>query len=368
MRSSAERIAACRAVVLRPSWRGRHLAPGRRRGPAAGELSALRRSAVRRVVDRRAVLHLEPPVRCPQRAAASFRQPAAQREAAPGALAERREVSLSARLRRAVCPVASSALRQREASRALLPEEQLSGTPLARESRSAVPSCWAAFPWGLRPAFPAHAWRQPEAARGAAERLAVSSLGWPRREAAAWVLRSAALLARCARAEPHSGEAAAVGSDARTVQPRAAPEASVRPPVVAGEEVSVATAVPLRAEAEVSVAAAVPLRAEGEVSAVAAVPQRAEGEVSVAAEEPQQAAAVVVSGAAAGRQPVAALSVAWRPAAGRPSAAPWVFRPVRALPSPVRRRAVQSAHAMFVSRAASRSERSWQAARCEGLS
>jgi hypothetical protein len=85
----------------------------------------------------------------------------------------------------------------------------------------------------------------------------------------------------------------------------------------------------------VSAAAAVPQRAGAEVWVAAAVPRRAAA-VWDAAEEPQQAGAVVPPGGAAGQRPVAALSVAWRPAAGRPSAAPWVFRPARALPSPVR--------------------------------
>jgi len=92
-------------------------------------------------------------------------------------------------------------------------------------------------------------------------------------------------------------------------------------------------------------------------------------------EQPQAAEAVVVLGAAAEPRPVAASAASQQEAASAvslpvvdPSAAPWAFHRVRVLPSPVRRRAARSARAMFVSQAASPSERSWQAARCEGLS
>lgn len=58
-----------------------------------------------------------------------------------------------------------------------------------------------------------------------------------------------------------------------------------------------------------------------------------------------------------------------RPAAARPSAAPWVFRSGPILPwFPAPRRAARSAHAKRRLRAASRSELTWQAARCEVLS
>jgi hypothetical protein len=103
----------------------------------------------------------------------------------------------------------------------------------------------------------------------------------------------------------------------------------------------------------------------------AAVQQRGAAAAGVVprAEEAPQPAAEAVLGAAAGPRLAAAwvLSAASQPAA-RPSAEPSVFRLARALPSPVRRQVAQSARAMFVSQAASRSERSWQAARCEGLS
>jgi len=61
---------------LRLSSQGRCLAPGHRREPEAEELSVLRRSAVSRLADQRAVARPESlSARCPQ--AVSFRQPAA---------------------------------------------------------------------------------------------------------------------------------------------------------------------------------------------------------------------------------------------------------------------------------------------------
>ena len=159
------------------------------------------------------------------------------------------------------------------------------------------------------------------------------------------------------------------------VAARASDAAEERPQAEAAEEVSDAAAVPLRAAGVAeSGAAAVPL--PGEAAAVsdgAVVPQR-------------EAAGAVVSGAAAVRRPAVAgvaewgaaarplvvpaaraESVASQPAA-RPSVGASVFRRGRALPGPARRRAARSAHAIRMSRAASRSERSWQAARGEGLS
>jgi len=103
---------------------------------------------------------------------------------------------------------------------------------------------------------------------------------------------------------------------------------------------------------------------------VAAEPQRVAEEAAWAvAEVPRLAAEAAGSGAEAEPQPVAAsaLSAVSQPAA-RPSAALWAFRRDRVLPWPVPRPAVRSAPAMRMSQAASRSERSWQAARCEGLS
>lgn len=98
----------------------------------------------------------------------------------------------------------------------------------------------------------------------------------------------------------------------------------------------------------------------------------AEGEVGVAlsgaeAVQPSEAPvawAVLRLPEAVGVAPM----VAWRPAAVRPSAVPWAFRRDRDLPWPVRRRVARFARAIRMSRVAPPSERSWQAARCEGLS
>ena len=268
------------------------------------------------------------------------------------------EVSSSRHLRRAavVYRAAPSVQRRREASsKAFRPEARRSKVPLAKAQGSAVPLWWAAFPWVLPPAFPAHAWCQPEAAcqkeaarRAVAARLEGSSLCYLRPEAAAGLLLPlAAVAAWCARAVPNSREAAAVGSDAVAAQPWAVPAepvASAQPPVEAREE----------------------------GSGAAAVPQRG-GPAAVrdAEEAPRQAAeAAGESGAEAEPQPVAARaeSQALRQAAARPSAAPSAFHRDRALPWPARQRAARSARAMRRSQAASPSERSWQAARCGGLS
>ena len=126
----------------------------------------------------------------------------------------------------------------------------------------------------------------------------------------------------------------------------------MRRPEVAGQEGSAAAAALQRVAAWDA--------AEG--------PQQA-AEVSDAEAEPRLAAEEEVSDAAAVPLQVAAsvLSAASQRAAG-PSVAPWAFRRDRPLPWPGRRRAARSARAIFVSQAASPSERSWQAARCEDLS
>jgi hypothetical protein len=281
------------------------------------------------------------------RRAASFRQPAANWE--PGLrAAAHREVSWSRHLRRVVRPDAAKApsvLRRQAASssKAFRPEVPRSTAPLSKEPWSAVLLWWwAALPWGLPPV---RAFRRrvagPCAHRPAIRRQAASSSWQPE---VSWLLPPAALSAWCARAVCRSQEAA-VGSDARAAQPRAVPGASAQPPVAAQQEVSAAGAGLQRAA------------------------------VRDVAEEPQRAAAQVeVLGAAAAPLPVAAsaasqqvASAASRREAG-PSAAPWAFRRDRPLPWPVRRRVARSVRATFVSQAASPSERSWQAARCEGLS
>jgi len=137
------------------------LAPGRRQRLEAEELSALRRSAVRRLADQRAVARPESvSVRRPRREAVSFRRPAACPGAGQGAVAARPEVSSSRHLRReaVVYRAARSVRRRREASsKAFRPEARLSEVPLSEALRSAGLLWWTAFPPVLLPAFPARA-------------------------------------------------------------------------------------------------------------------------------------------------------------------------------------------------------------------
>jgi hypothetical protein len=135
--------------------------------------------------------------------------------------------------------------------------------------------------------------------------------------------------------------------------------------------------VPLQAaEVAVLVAAAGPQQAaEAAVLDVAAEPQQA-AEVAVldAAAGPQQVAVAAVPGVAAEPRPEAVLDAAvLLPAAQGVQAAATAgvssaFRRGRHLPWPAPRRAGRFAHAMRRPQIASPSERSWQAARCEGLS
>jgi hypothetical protein len=110
----------------------------------------------------------------------------------------------------------------------------------------------------------------------------------------------------------------------------------------------------------------------------AAAEPRQEVAASGAAAGPRQEA-VAVWDVAAAQQPVVGAAVwdaealRWAGldvrAAARPSAAAWVFRRGPILPwFPARQRAARSAHAMRKLRAASRSELTWQATRCEVLS
>ena len=333
------------------------MAPGRRRELAAAALSALRRSAVRRLADQGAVAHPEAlSVQRLRREAVSFRRQAA----CPGA--GLRRVSLSGHLyrvavRRPAAEAPSVLRRQVASSKAFRPEAQPSEVLLPVAPRLAALSWWTVLPWELRPVSPAPAWCQPEAAPCVAARPAVASLCCLRREAAAGaVLLPAALLAWCALAVPNSGEAAAVGSDAGAAQPWAEPVVSAQPPAVARQEVSAA-------------AAELQQEAVGVSGAAAGLQREAAAAVRDAAEGPLRAAEPVgVSDAEAAPQPVAAWVLSASQPAARPSAAPSVFHQARALPWPAPRRAARSAHAMRMSQAASPSERSWQAARCEGLS
>ena len=130
------------------------------------------------------------------------------------------------------------------------------------------------------------------------------------------------------------------------------------------------------AEVAVLVAAAGPQQAaEAAVLDVAAEPQQAvEAAVLDAAAGPQQVAVAAVPGVAAEPRPEAVLDAAvLLPAAQGVQAAATAgvssaFRRGRHLPWPAPRRAGRFAHAMRRPQIASPSERSWQAARCEGLS
>ena len=123
-------------------------------------------------------------------------------------------------------------------------------------------------------------------------------------------------------------------------------------------------------------AAAVPQQAAEVVASDApAVPQQvAEVAVLDAAAGPQQVAVAAVPGVAAEPRPEAVLDAAvLLPAAQGVQAAATAgvssaFRRGRHLPWPAPRRAGRFAHAMRRPQIASPSERSWQAARCEGLS
>ena len=338
-------------MVLRLSWQGRCLAPGRRQALGAAELSELRRSAVRRMADQRAVAH-------------------------PQVLSVRRQ-------------------RREESSQVLPPE----GLP--QEERLSVRSLSAACRRAVPPALPVGACHLPVACPSDADRP-TTALWWAQPGSRqvqpvlqAWLPRPVAVSVQ-QRAQPSAPVAAAerqqgaVAEVLRQARESALDAAVVPQPAVAARALDAAEVRPQAVAAEVSDVAAVPPRAAG-VAALDAAAGLLPGEVAAAldaavvllpgavaavsdaAEEPQQAAAVaVVSGAAAVPPLVVraewAQSVVSQPAAARPSAAAWVFRRGRALPWPARRRSARSAHAMRMSQAASRSERSWQAARDEGLS
>jgi hypothetical protein len=156
-------------------------------------------------------------------------------------------------------------------------------------------------------------------------------------------------------------------------QPWAALDAAVARQQAAEVVASDAAAVPRQAAEVLDVAAVQQQAAEVAVLVAAAVPQRvAEEAVLDAAVGLQRVAGA--PGVAAELRPEAVLDAAvLRPAAqdvqaGATAGASWVFRPGRLLPWPAPRRAGRFAHAMRRPQIASPSERSWQAARCEGLS
>jgi len=211
----------------------------------------------------------------------------------------------------------------------------------------------------------------------------------------------------CVRVVPRSEESAVAqplverlwavpASDAAAARQQAAEvaasDAAVVPRQAAEVAVLVAAAGPQQAaEAAVLDVAAEPQQAaEVAVLDAAAEPQQAaEGAALVAAAEPQQAAEVAALDAAAGPQQVAVAAVPGVAAEPRPEAVldaavllpaaqgvqaaatagvSSAFRRGRHLPWPAPRRAGRFAHAMRRPQIASPSERSWQAARCEGLS
>jgi len=162
---------------------------------------------------------------------------------------------------------------------------------------------------------------------------------------------------------------------ARSSPPEVSAEACVRV-VPRSEESAVAQPLVERLWAvPASDAAAARQQAAEVASDAVAVPQQvAEVAVLDAAAGPQQVAVAAVPGVAAEPRPEAVLDAAvLLPAAQGVQAAATAgvssaFRRGRHLPWPAPRRAGRFAHAMRRPQIASPSERSWQAARCEGLS
>jgi hypothetical protein len=259
--------------------------------------------------------------------------------------------------------VVSSALGfRREALRSAVRRSAVRRSEVQR-SKAQAPSAKVVFPGVVcrRAAF-------PSAARPSA-RLAAASA--PR---VLWVLPSWVLQAPWLRPEvPAVACALAVQRPAerlaRAERPKAVVARAEAPPPAASD----VAAEPRQAEeAARSDAAAGPQRVAAVAVSGAAAELQREGAAAVqdAAAGLQQAAAVAASDVAAEPQQAGAAPDApvLPRAAARPSAAPSVFRRGLTLPWPARRRAARSAHAMRRLRAASPSERSWQAARCEALS
>lgn len=276
-----------------------------------------------------------------RRQAASFRQPVACLEVGPCAVVHP-EVSWSRRPRPAVVhpdALQAPASQQAQASLALL------------KARFAQGPSWVRCP--------ADAWRHPVARPSDGDRsvpaLPLGQAPWSPQEASP-VQRSEASLASLA-------SDAAVAQ--RPVAEVPALDAVAARQPVAAEVVAPGVAAVLPRVVEEGVAwdaVVLPQAVAAAVLDAAAVPQPAAVEVSDAAAAPQLAAgAVVARGAAEPLSVVRAASVVSLPAAV-PSAAPWVFRRGRLLPSPARRPAARSRRGKRISRAASRSERSWQAA------
>ena len=181
----------------------------------------------------------------------------------------------------------------------------------------------------------------------------------------------------CVRVVPRSEESAVAQPLVERLWAVPASDAAAARQQAAEVAASDAAVVPRQAaEVAVLVAAAGPQQAaEAAVLDVAAEPQQAvEAAVLDAAAGPQQVAVAAVPGVAAEPRPEAVLDAAvLLPAAQGVQAAATAgvssaFRRGRHLPWPAPRRAGRFAHAMRRPQIASPSERSWQAARCEGLS
>ena len=181
----------------------------------------------------------------------------------------------------------------------------------------------------------------------------------------------------CVRVVPRSEESAVAQPLVERLWAVPASDAAAARQQAAEVAASDAAVVPRQAaEVAVLVAAAGPQQAaEAAVLDVAAEPQQAvEAAVLDAAAGPQQVAVAAVPGVAAEPRPEAVLDAAvLLPAAQGVQAAATAgvssaFRRGRHLPWPAPRRAERFAHAMRRPQIASPSERSWQAARCEGLS
>ena len=204
-----------------------------------------------------------------------------------------------------------------------------------RVAGSAQQAAWALPAASLRPEE-----REEPAERRSAEAVEACALAVPLLAVAA-----------CAELAPRQGAAPRPEVAASDVE--AAPQRAAE---AAGSDAEVA---PQR------VAEAAGLDAEAE-------PQRVVGAARLDAAGGQQRAAEVaeLDAPAEPRQAAALWDVRGRQrAAARPLAAPSAYRRGRALPGPAPRRAVRFAHSKRrMLRAASRSKRSWQAARDEGLS
>lgn len=294
-------------------------------------------------------------------------RPEADRCAAAAAQCRPREVSSAA----FQPPEAVSPFRPREAALSVLPDVAVASSEscfrqgafrrevLRSEAQLSTARSESAEPTS-KAAFPAAAWRR--AAFPSDALLVVPSdvrLAASPAQPVSWVPQAPSL----------PPEVAAVGCE--QVVPRSAQPAegsrAVLPWAAAASDAGVAQP---QAVAALGAAAGPPQGAAAVARAAVAEPRQVAVAVAWAAvAELRQVA--VASGAVAELPLVAAELGVWarQRAAGRPSAAPSAFRRGLTLPSaPGRQRAARSAHAMRRLRAASPSERSWQAARCEGLS